>query len=200
MKKEYQHNPVFQKLVKDEKDMIGFVAFSLIEEKKLLWINDYVSKGKTPKDKDITKFVETHTTDNELQGVREHAELIVRTYVDGYKKHVENECYNKINEKLNEAISPLKNSISTLSDDFKNMPKEPSLKAKYGHGIAQSMLGAVILAMIIYYVFPAVKNANFDDLLTPKKEQPAQKKDVNAPSDSLPSKEITLQPQKSVSS
>lgn len=198
MKKEYEYNPAFQKLVKGKKDIIGLLAYSLSEENKLLLIAKMKSGANPPSKDEIEKIVNTIPTDEELRGYHEHADFIVRDFLESYRKNkvrpeIEKECYNKIQEQVSHALIPIERSIQDVAS---KIPEQESTKAKYRDGIIQSMIAAVLMALIVYYVFPAVEYTHQKQ----NKEQTEQKKDTKAPTDSLPPKEITLQPQKSVSS
>lgn len=248
MQKEYEYNDIFQKLVHDEEDMIGFLAFSLFEERKLVWIDKQTKEGKSPNKKEIKNFVDAHTTDKELNELREHALFFFDSYAESNieleKPHIEEECYKRINEQLKSSLLPFENSIkaevSSLTKDFqegldslsdalqtdldpisndiensntnlscinqelqslsKKIPKKESLGVKYIHGIAQSILGAITLAILIYVIAPLVQKYPISIVFTEQTEQTEQKTNNDVPSDSLPPKEISLQPQKSVSS
>ncbi len=67
-----------------------------------------------------------------------------------------------------------------INDNIANrIPKPESLAARYGHGIAQSILAAIILAVVIWLLIAVVGKFSIGDLqIEFKKKKPAQTEQV----------------------
>ena len=165
-------------LVKDKSDTIGRIAYSLYKEEKIVWIKAFKTKeGRKPTDEEVEKlFHNPHRQKDCLDRYRLHAESILQEFTDAALEEsttqIEAECYGKIDERLNVALVSFSNQ----------WPRQETLSARYGHGIAQSILAAIILAIAIWLLIAVVGKFSIGDLqIEFKKKEPQTEKAIKAP-------------------
>ncbi|HAS6018120.1 TPA: hypothetical protein ACGUVV_004308 [Vibrio vulnificus] len=100
----WKHN-AFGDIVKEDKDFVGHVAYSLYKDKKVKWIKDYHNKnGDYPDPKDIHDFFTSfHSSKESIDKFREDAERMLNEYIDfsfseelaAYKEAVKDEAIVK---------------------------------------------------------------------------------------------------------
>ncbi|MBR1548403.1 MAG: hypothetical protein IJ637_06735 [Prevotella sp.] len=175
MAKDY--NNIYRLLVKDKSDTIGRIAYSLYKEEKIVWIRAFKTKeGRKPTDEEVEKlFHEPHRQRDCLDRYRLHAESILQEFTDAAldesTTQIEAECYGKIDERLKLALASFSSQL----------PRHESLLARYGHGIAQSILAAIILAVVIWLLIAVVGKFSIGDLQIEFKKKPVQTELVETP-------------------
>lgn len=181
MAKDY--NNIYRLLVKDKSDTIGRIAYSLYKEEKIVWIRAFRAKeGRKPTDDEVEKlFHEPHRQKDCLDRYRLHAESILQEFTDAALEEtttqIEAECYGKIDERLNVALASFSNQ----------WPRQESLVARYGHGIAQSILAAIILAVVIWLLIAVVGKFSIGDLqIEFKKKEPQTEQVQKQPQKHIP--------------
>jgi len=112
---------VFDRLIQQEGDYIGMIAYGLYKKNKIEYINDYKlkNKGERPSNDDLLRFQENHCLDRQLKLYRESAENIT---ADFFELLIEDE-YKKIN-KERESIKSEKITLEKRDSELKKKETE----------------------------------------------------------------------------
>ena len=150
-----EYNFIYSRLVKDKSDMIGHIAYSLYKQEKVSWIEGHKqgNDGKEP-------------TDN----YRAMATSILQEFMGGSTDMMAEQVAREVSDKVTQHIN----------DNIANrIPKTESLGSRYFHGIMQSILAAVILAVVIWLLIVVVSRFSIGDIeIEFKKKKPAQTEQV----------------------
>jgi len=101
---EYDRNLIYRSLVKDEKDVLGLVAYGLYKKNKVSHIDDYIKKHRRPPtDKDLIPFQQTcfkHIdlyTDKAIELSNEFGQKYLANYVEELSAEYERLYQRRIN-------------------------------------------------------------------------------------------------------
>lgn len=137
MSRKYSY--IFSKLVEDDTDIVGHIAYALYKSDKVNYIESFKDSNKRePTDEDLDAF---HSVSSQIESVRKYrfiAAHILSDFLDNSLdesiEKIEQDCANRHAEILKEVIKPL-------------VPKKKS--TAFWHGVWQSVAGAFIFALIV---------------------------------------------------
>jgi len=120
-------NFIFKKIVRDEKDLTGMIAYSLYKRNKIEVIEGKVEKSNSSiSDADLKEFNEFSNTKSQIESYRDKAEKIIVDYSNVLFK-------NKL-------------------DEIENFYKKKAV-LKFSHGVLQSILGSFFYTFLIAILF-----------------------------------------------
>ena len=166
-----EYNFIYSRLVNDKSDMIGHIAYSLYKAEKISWIEGHKrnNDGREPTEEEFKSFHEACCSDERINSYRDMATSILQEFMGGstdmMAEQVAREVSDKVTQHINNNIAPL-------------MPKRESMVSRYGHGIAQSILAAVILAFAIWFLIAVVSKFSIGDLQIEFKKKEVQTEQV----------------------
>lgn len=128
-----QYNYIYSKLVADETDIFGHIAYALYKGDKVKFIEKLKAEGKTPTEEDLQPFHQISCLDTTLERYQIQASVIMDVFLNEVlKKHktdIERNYYEEHDKRLGEIVKPL--------------------KAKFWNGVIQSIVGAFFFAIIL---------------------------------------------------
>ena len=131
-----QYNFIYKKLVDDEKDIVGNIAYSLYKTDKINFIEGYKSKngGEEPTEKDFHPFHDNACMDSNIQRYKMQAVIILKGFLD-------------------DALSSTTQEIEqNCKDNHKQMIKDAVVDMKprgFLYGVIQSVAGAFVFMIIL---------------------------------------------------
>lgn len=140
-----QYNYIYSKLVSDETDILGHIAYSLYKAEKVEYLEKLAGQKEIDIDKAIGHFHQISCLDTTIERYQLQAQTILLDY-------------------LNEVLKKHKEDIK--SDYLENQRKQLSevvqpLKQGFLNGVLQSVVGAFIFAIVLAafaFVFTYSKN------------------------------------------
>ncbi|MBZ0258040.1 hypothetical protein K8I31_18390 [bacterium] len=79
----YNYNQTYEKLIEDENDLVGMIAYSLYKENKREWIIEFRSNHSRPPNKDEEKLFVESKTPKDIERYRLQSEQMLTAYA-GY--------------------------------------------------------------------------------------------------------------------
>lgn len=138
-----QFNYIYMKLVKNENDLLGQIAYSLYKRKKVQFLENWkkAHPEQEIEEDELNTFHNSESTKEALNEYRTKANILLQnfmnTLLEDDRKTIEKACKQNQQAILAEIISPL-------------VPEpQPSLREQYLHGTAQSVLGAIVFAILV---------------------------------------------------
>lgn len=135
-----QYNYIYEKLVENENDIIGHIAYSLYKADKIKYIKSFQQTHSTAEiqEDDLRPFHEISCIDNTIDRYRLQAVQILQNFLDNALSEatvqIEKDTEKRQKEILADIIDPLK----------------PKSKGQiFWNGVLQSILGAFIFAIIV---------------------------------------------------
>lgn len=134
-----RYSYIFSKLVGDDSDIVGHIAYALYKTDKVSYIERFKESNKRdPTDEDLDAFHSVSSQEESVQKYRFVAAHILRDFLDNSLKesieNIERDCNSRHAEILRDVIRPL-------------LPKKKS--TLFWHGVLQSVAGAFIFALIV---------------------------------------------------
>lgn len=134
------YNDIYEKLVTDESDMVGHIAYSLYKRKKQEYIKEWKKKHFY---QDITKeaLVDFHTsesTEAALKQYKDTANSILQKFMNNVLRTETNEIMNRCNTRQTQTLQAI---IAPL--------KPSPIWKQYHHGAFQSAIGSFVFALLI---------------------------------------------------
>lgn len=138
---------IFSRIVKDESDIVGHIAYALYKSDKVNYIENFKESNKRePADEDLDAF---HSVSSQYETIRKYrfiASHILKDFLDDTLEesidNIEQESNERHAEILKDVIKPL-------------LPKKKW--TLFWHGVLQSVAGAFIFALIVA-AFVFIKN------------------------------------------
>lgn len=128
-----QYNYIYSKLVADETDIFGHIAYALYKGDKVKFLEKLKKDGKAPTEEDLQPFHQISCLDTTLERYQIQASVIMDAFLNEVlKKHkadIEKNYYEEHDKRLGEVVKPL--------------------KAKFWSGVLQSIVGAFFFAIIL---------------------------------------------------
>lgn len=140
-----QFNYIYKKLVRNENDLQGHIAYSLYKKKKQQFLDNWKKEhpNQEIEEDELDTFHKSEATKESISEYRTKANLILQkfmsTLLEDDRKDIEKACRQKQAEILAEIIKPLVHEPQP----------QPSMVKQYLHGTAQSVLGAIVFAFIV---------------------------------------------------
>ena len=167
-----EYNFIYSRLVNDKSDMIGHIAYSLYKQEKVSWIEGHKqgNDGKEPTEEEFKSFHEACCSEQRINNYRAMATSILQEFMGGSTDMMAEQVAREVSDKVTQHIN----------DNIANrIPKTESLGSRYFHGIMQSILAAVILAVVIWLLIVVVSRFSIGDIeIEFKKKKPAQTEQV----------------------
>ena len=130
---EKQYNYIYSKLVSDETDILGHIAYSLYKAEKVEYLEKLAGKKDVDTQKALDHFHQISCLDTTLERYQLQAQTILLDYLNEVlKKHKEDikaDYLANQSKQLAEVVSPL--------------------RQKFWNGVLQSVVGAFIFAIIL---------------------------------------------------
>ncbi len=137
---------VYKKLVKNENDILGIIAFGLYKKQELLWIESF--KNKKPTKNDYLNFYRIISTNQQLMGYKEKATEITEILL---KTVYENELQQIKEQSENELIDIQNLLDKQYEEDFEREIKR--FKPSFWKGVWQSVIGSFFFILLIGVLF-----------------------------------------------
>lgn len=148
------YNFIYEKLVTNEQDVVGHVAYALYKSSKIEYIEKYKQEhnGQTPSESDLKPFHDISCTQSSIDRYRTKALEITGNFLDitlsESIKQIEHDLMTDQEQRLKGIIEPMK----------------PASKwRRFWSGVFQSVLGAFFFAIIVAaFVFITTNNKEDD--------------------------------------
>lgn len=128
-----QYNYIYSKLVKDETDIFGHIAYALYKGDKVKFLEKLKADGKEPSEEDLQPFHQISCLDTTLERYQVQASVIMDAFLNevlkGHKADIEKGYLEEQKKHIAEVVSPL--------------------RQKFWNGVLQSVVGAFIFAIIL---------------------------------------------------
>lgn len=132
-KHQRQYNYIYSKLVSDETDIFGHIAYALYKGCKVQFIENLKAEGKVPTEEDLQPFHQISCLDTTLERYRIQAAAILDAFLNEvltkHKADIERNYVEQQDKRLSEVVKPI--------------------KPKFWHGVLQSLMGAFFFACIL---------------------------------------------------
>jgi hypothetical protein len=134
-----KYNFIYSKLVEDNDDVVGHIAYSLYKNEKIEFIETFKEKhGSEPTELDLEPFHISSCTNGSLERFKRMAIVILQEFT--------NELLGRtIKDIEHNVISNHKKYLRETVDEI----KPPSIGMSYLHGILQSVLGAFLFLLLM---------------------------------------------------
>lgn len=128
-----QYNYIYSKLVADETDIFGHIAYALYKGDKVKFLEKLKEEGKAPTEEDLQPFHQISCLDTTLERYQIQASVIMDAFLNEVlKKHksdIERNYYEEQDRRLGEIVKPL--------------------KTEFWSGVLQSVVGAFAFAILL---------------------------------------------------
>jgi hypothetical protein len=144
VKKRYIHSDIYDRLVDDDDDLIGLVAYGLYQSEKRRWIKNFETKnGRTPSEDEVKAFCFIY--DNEMLNklMSESDDLIFRVTEERIKERIAEVAARAFNERAIKEISDLNTKFATETAKIAHLVGKLS---GYKHHVIGHILGFLVLA------------------------------------------------------
>lgn len=132
-KHQRQYNYIYSKLVSDETDIFGHIAYALYKGCKVQFIENLKVEGKVPTEEDLQPFHQISCLDTTLERYRIQAAAILDAFLNEvlakHKTDIERNYIEQQDKRLGEVVKPM--------------------KPKFWNGVLQSLIGAFFFACIL---------------------------------------------------
>jgi hypothetical protein len=109
------YNYIYSKLVENDTDLIGHIAYSLYKKSKVEYIEKKKAEGATLTDNDLIPFNDFSSSESSIESYRIKAEIIMQGFVENVlDEELESYREQAINQQadiLNNIIAPLKSTF-----------------------------------------------------------------------------------------
>lgn len=150
-----EYNFIYGKLVKSDSDMIGHIAYSIYKAEKISWIDGYKKdRGKDPTEAEFKKYHESCCSEQRINNYRAMAGRILQVFMGGSTDEMAEQVAKDVSEKVTKHIN---DNIAT------RIPERESMFCRYFHGSMQSVIGAVLLALLVWLMVAVVSKFSISD-------------------------------------
>ena len=144
-----KYNYIFSKLVDDETDLIGLVAYGIYKNNKIEYIEKFKEKnGREPTEDELEQFNEHSCTDSSLKNYIRIAETNIN---DLMNETVYQEVERQKLEFFNNQTTEIKNIVKELK------PKSPW--EGFGMRVLQSFIASILVASLIFLIIFIIKSS-----------------------------------------
>lgn len=182
---------IYSKLVQNEGDMVGHIAYSLYKAEKVQYIKE---KKETMKvdilpEKVVQEFTAGRDNNKSLEHYRGMAETILQRFIGGSFDDMSGQVIDEVTNRLTQHMD---NSILPM------LPEKESRWSKFWNGVFQSIAGAVVLSFIVWLFANVMGSISLGNVTISYKdgdstEQTEQVVVPESPSDTTAVKELNLQ-------
>jgi len=185
---------IYSKLVQNEGDMVGHIAYSLYKAEKVQYIKEKkeAMKVDTLPEKLVQEFTAGRDNNKSLEHYRGMAETILQRFIgvsfDDMSGQVIDEVTDRLTKHMDHSVLPL-------------LPEKESALKRFFNGVIQSIGGAIALSLIVWLFANVVGRFSLGDISVSYKDSDKsnQTEQVAVPpitSDSIAIEDI--KPQKNV--
>lgn len=171
---------IYSKLVQNEGDMVGHIAYSLYKAEKVQYIKE---KKETMKvdilpEKVVQEFTAGRDNNKSLEHYRGMAETILQRFIGGSFDDMSGQVIDEVTNRLTQHMD---NSVLPL------LPQKESGWKRFWGGVAQSMVGTFAMAFVVWGIVTVVSKHNTDEIFPPQgsTQHTEQVTVPPAPSDSM---------------
>lgn len=132
------YNFIYSKLVNEDSDLIGHIAYSLYKKSKVEYIKDNKTDGTPLTDNELIPFNKFSSTDSSVESYRIKAELLLQGFINNV---LAEELDSYKNQAINQQADILKDVIKPLT---------PSFWKSVGIGLVSAFIFALLLAAIAF--------------------------------------------------
>lgn len=145
--------------------MIGHIAYSLYKEEKVSWIENHKEKyGEEPTEEEFRNYHESCCSEQRINNYRTMASGILQAFMGGSTDEMAEQVAKDVSEKITEYIN---DNIAT------RIPKCERMVWRYFHGSMQSIIGAIVLALLVWLMVAVVSKFSISDFeIEFKKKEP----------------------------
>lgn len=170
---------IYSKLVKNEGDMVGHIAYSLYKAEKVQYIKEQKKTMKVDvlPEKVVQEFSSGRDNQKSLEHYRGMAETILQKFIGGSFDDMSGQVIDEVTNRLTQHMD---NSVLPL------LPQKESGWKRFWGGVAQSMVGTVVLAFIVWGLVSVVSKHSIEDIF-PTQDSTSQAEQIvpSVHSDSL---------------
>lgn len=174
---------IFSKLVQNENDMIGHIAYSLYKAEKVQYINEQKEALNVDvlQEDVVREFTAGRESKTSIDHYRGMAESILQDFMGGSFDDMSGQVISEVTERLTKHID---------DNVIPNLPKKESWLVKFWNGCLQSIGGAIALSVIVWLFANVVGHFSLGDISISYKDSDSMKKSEQltvppAPSDSM---------------
>ena len=148
---------IYSKLVKNEGDMVGHIAYSLYKAEKVQYIKEQKKTMKVDvlPEKVVQEFYSGRDNQKSLEHYRGMAETILQKFIGGSFDDMSGQVIDEVTNRLTQHMD---NSVLPL------LPQKESSWKRFWGGVAQSMVGTVVLAFIVWGLVSVVSKHSIEDI------------------------------------
>ncbi len=136
MKRNYNH--IYAKIVEDDNDLVGQIAYSLYKKSKIEYIENQHKGGRTLTDADLIPFNDVSSSNRSIDHYRTKAEQVFSNFIDTVLR---NELSNYENQARLQQSEILKGIIRPLITPF---------WVNLATGILGSLIFAILIAIVCF--------------------------------------------------
>ena len=136
---ERKYSNIFSLLVRNQSDIVGHIAYALYKSEKANYIEHFCAiNNRKPTDDELSIFHDISSQPDSVNEYRFVASNILSRFIDNSLQEsiqgIERSCYARHADILKDVIKPL---------------RPPKKRISFLHGVAQSIAGAFIFALIV---------------------------------------------------
>ena len=144
-----KYNYIFKKLVDDETDLIGLVAYGLYKNNKIEYLENFkVKNGREPTEDELEHFNEHSCTDSSLSNYIKVAETNINDLMN-------ETVYQEVEKQKNEFFNNQTTEIKKIVSDLK--PKSPW--DGFGMRVLQSFISSILVASLVFFIIFILKSS-----------------------------------------
>ena len=134
---------IFSKLVQNENDMIGHIAYSLYKAEKVQYINEQKEALKVDvlPEEVVQEFTTGRESKTSIDHYRGMAESILQDFMGGSFDEMSEQVISEVTDRLTKHID---------ANVTPGLPKKESWWVKFWNGCLQSIGGAIALSVIVW--------------------------------------------------
>lgn len=133
---------IYKKLVENERDMIGHIAYSLYKSEKVDHIEEYKKKNNVLEvpDSEIDAFTAGRDNERSIKHYRKIAADLLQEFIGGSFDEMSEQVVNRVSTNVTEHIN---NNVIPL------MPEKESRKSKFWWSVAASVMAAILTTIVL---------------------------------------------------
>ena len=150
---ERNYNFIYEKLVDDEYDLIGHIAYSIYKSNKIEFIEKFKEShdGVAPTEEELRPFHDISCTESSISLYKMKSASILRDFIEevqiGFKEDIERNYILNQNQHLEKIIEPIK----------------PNKWKQFWQSLWASLLGAFLFALLVATIAFIKSNNRSDD-------------------------------------
>lgn len=157
-----KHYYVFNQLVKDEDDFVGYVAYTLYKQNKVAHITQIKKeKGKPPSDEELRDWQKNECTEIRLKNYRDLAEQKTNSFINQLRNKKE-EDLRKRQANLDSKEQEIKRCERAIKEGRKELEKREKfchvkVKGAFWSGVLQSLLASFVFLVFCFLLLLYLK-------------------------------------------